>query len=375
MISRHRDYADTESSGFSSLLAHATAAVNPSAASGFDASFDVLAVQERSPPDGKNGNRNLSSIVAQIQDDGPALKLAEDTVHLSGVNKTGINAHKNTPTVTAGGSIANPGKTCTRPVDKSRRAAAEPDAAAGPAPQQAPDTSNRNGWPQLVATLVFGLAGVMCFSVYTLIDQADELIDSLRQQGESLRVAGESQNSSTDILPLVSSLNEEIRALKNEFQSIRNDYRDTENRLSMKIPDDLADQLIKINSTEGNDDELQNNLQHIRHEIAEMKQVIRSVRGTVVSAPAPAPTQVQAQVHSGDWVVNLASLSSRDKAQRAVKRLEDSGIAPVIQEAIVNGEKVYRLSVAGFFTRGDATVFINKARKEFGFDGGWIRRS
>ena len=364
MIPQHGDYTSTDAAVFSSLLARASAAVNASASSANDGLRHDPAAQLRNSGTGKN--RNLSSIITRIQDDGPALALADDEVHLSTDKIPGSGLDNKLAPRSAAAPAVNRTAGLQHASGERSRASAEIATVRGLKREAA--GTNKKGATQLVALLALVAAGVVCFSAYTMIDRADEIILALRQQGEGMRAGQESQNQ-TDILPLVSSLNEEMKALKNEFQAIRNDYRDSENRLSMKIPDDLADQLMKLSAVEGNGNELQNNLEHIRHDMADMKQVISSVR---TGLP---PVSAATRADSGDWIVNLASLSSRDKAQQAVTQLQESGVAPVIQETVVNGEIVYRLSVDGFFSRDDATLFINKARKELGFEGGWIRRS
>ena len=365
MNARLKEYMATDTDGFSSLLARATGAVNPNASSGSDDLQDEY-TSERLRNTATGSNRNLSSIISRIQDDGPAIALSDDTVHLSGDKKSGAGQNiKLTPRLTGVSSSAS-GKTCTKGGDVNN--AVNVLGVDDNGHKQAAVTYRKGIWPHLLALLALIFAGAMYYSANRLIDRTDNIIQSIRQQDESTHVSAQSQQP-TDILPLVASLNEELKALKNEFQAIRNDYRDTEHRLSMKIPNDLADRLTKLSAAEVSDRALQSNLQHIRHDMAEMKQVIKAV-GTV----APAASR-RAQTDTGDWVVNLASLSSRDKAQQAVTRLRDSGVAPTIQEAVVNGEKIYRLSVAGFISRDEATVFINRARKELGFEGGWIRRS
>lgn len=368
MIAGHRAYPDSGSSGFSSLLARANAVANSATATGYDGSTDVMSMPEKFRSEGEIGNRNLSNIISRIQDEGPALELADDTVHLSGKKRTGEASNLTAPSVAHNKHIEKRGETTSRTVEQHRQTLAGINLESGHDSNQVAAKMKKNIWPQLMAILAIAVTVVMSFFVYTLITQADDIIDSLRHQGEQLRITADSQALPPDIQPLVTSLNQELLALKNEFQAIRADYRDAESRLSKKIPDDLADRLTKIGAKDGSDTALQGKLERIRDEIAEMKKVIKSVKGSAAAAP------VEVVASPGDWIVNLASLSSKDKAQQAVTRLKDSGVVPVIQEVVVKGEKVYRLSVAGFDSRGEATIFINKARQELGFEGGWIRR-
>jgi cell division septation protein DedD len=378
MNSQYADYMQSGIPGFSSQLAHAISAANgghrdQKSSSGTD--------RERG-----NNNRNLSAVIARIRDDGPADALADDTVTWSGAGRAQKPAPNTTPLAPAAGSAD---KAVKARVD----AGADEDRTTSPAHDSGGSllradsvTTKKSAWRQFA--MLFALAGVggMCFYLYTLVDQVDDIIRNLRPQGDDIRMTATTEQQSNAILPLVSGLNDELKSLKSELRVIRDDYRNTENRLSTRIPDDLSDQLMKIRTAAANDGALQENLVRIQREMAEMKKVIESVKtgmvtnvpstgrtGDVAHATAPTKASVNPQPVAGAWIVNLASLSSRDKALQAVARLKATGVAPMIQEAVVNGEQVYRLSVAGFYNRDDAKAFIKKARREFGFDGAWIR--
>jgi len=89
----------------------------------------------------------------------------------------------------------------------------------------------------------------------------------------------------------------------------------------------------------------------------------------------PGQTPEQLQNLSSNLIVNLASLTSKDKARTAFEKLQHSGVTPVIQEVVVNEKMMYRISVDGFATRESASAFIIEAREKYGFGGGWIRQN
>ena len=70
---------------------------------------------------------------------------------------------------------------------------------------------------------------------------------------------------------------------------------------------------------------------------------------TPASAPAPAPTPkpaVAPALAGSDVVLQLASFSARDNAERARERLSAGGVEPLrIDEASVNGQPVWRLRI------------------------------
>ncbi len=376
---QYADDMDSGLPGFSSLLAQASSVARGDHR-GQMSSPGTLRESSNS------SNRNLSAVITRIRDEGPADTLAEDIVSWSGVGRAEKPTPNNAPQPSTDGSADKAVKTRIDACADKRKPASPAYQFGSGIFRRDSMAVKKNGWQPLSMFLVLAVAGGMCFYVYSLADHVEDIIQNLRLQGDDSRPGIISNQPSSDILPLVSGLNDELKSLKSELRVIRDDYRNTENRLSMKIPDELSDQLSKISTAAANDGALQENLERIEREMAEMKKAIESVKtGVVADASSPeiaggvslVAASKTASGHSrpaANWVVNLASLSSRDKAQQAVARLKPAGVTPMIQEAVVNGEQVYRLSVAGFFSRADATAFIDKARREFGFDGGWIRQ-
>ena len=88
--------------------------------------------------------------------------------------------------------------------------------------------------------------------------------------------------------------------------------------------------------------------------------------------PVKAVASTKTTSKSG-WSVNLAALSDRQLARKAMQRLKGAGVSPMIEEVELKGKKVYRLRVDGFASRQAAKNFVNKARR-YGFDKGWIRK-
>ena len=72
---------------------------------------------------------------------------------------------------------------------------------------------------------------------------------------------------------------------------------------------------------------------------------IRFAAATPASAPTPKPA-VASAVAGSDVVLQLASFSARDNAERARERLSAGGVEPLrIDEASVNGQPVWRLRI------------------------------
>lgn len=227
----------------------------------------------------------------------------------------------------------------------------------------------------LLLALVLAVAAVMGYNLYRLNNQAVELNATLISYEEQLDEKNAVQDQSIDALGAISTMKQELAAIQQTLSAIKADYAEFGNKLIQTEIKAREPQKKEIATVKQNVTELESGLANTRNEMTAIREAIEQVKDklTVSANPAvPDAKPVMTQPATG-WVVNLASLSSAEQAQIGVSMLEKSGKSPVIQETMVNGEKVYRLSVEGFSTRIEAMQFINKAKQQYGFDGGWVR--
>ena len=76
----------------------------------------------------------------------------------------------------------------------------------------------------------------------------------------------------------------------------------------------------------------------------------------------------------GDWQVYLASYSSRPLAKKALKQLVTTMPQAVVQSARVKDKKVYRVVVPGFSGKKEAGDYLNTVSGKLGLKGAWIGR-
>ncbi len=77
---------------------------------------------------------------------------------------------------------------------------------------------------------------------------------------------------------------------------------------------------------------------------------------------------------SGRWIVHLASHANEAKAQKTLRRYAQQIPDASIQVAKVKGRKVYRVSVTGFASKKDALAYQKKVSRELGLKGAWIAK-
>ena len=360
MSSQHNTYARNGLADFSSALVKAATSENNEVETSSIKEPSKATAQYNQEYDPFN-NRNLSSVITRIRDEGPATKQLTDDVYKNASNQAEVSASTRLKQDQA--------KSCSTAMQSSEN---DYHVSSEKFVLDVPDHGNYAGkkrnpiWQQLVLMLLVSVIAVMGFLLYQLKTQTDEVRETLRLNEEQTLLNSNAQKQSPEFPSRLTSLSEEIGELREELKAIKTDYQASDNRLALNIPRELKPELMKIAVASENVNALQNEFNQIQGWVHEMGAEIRVIKNEIV------PEKVQVLPNS--WVVNLAALSSKDKAQVALETLRQSAASPVIQEVVVNGKKMYRISAEGFSTPEEAAAFITEARDKYGFDGGWIKQ-
>ena len=231
-------------------------------------------------------------------------------------------------------------------------------------------------WQQVVPMVLFAVIAVMGFFLYQLKMQTDDMKLALEASQEQLQLADGIQGPSLEVMPRLNSLNRALSDLKQEMQGIKNGYQRSDSKLAVEIPRDLEPRLLEIAAATEIVSVLQDEFERIQDEMREMGGELKVIRQEMAATqPAMPDTGSLAEPAPAipNLVVNLASLTSKDKALAAMEKLQQAGVAPLMQQVMVNGQIVFRISVDGFSSRAAASSFIAEAKNKYGFDGGWIR--
>ncbi|GEM_PF-4523784 len=97
------------------------------------------------------------------------------------------------------------------------------------------------------------------------------------------------------------------------------------------------------------------------------------------AAPPEAATEMpvksrQKGVGKGEWDLYLASYANESKARKALEKYIDQVPNAVIQPALVKGKQVYRIAVPGFVSKTDASRQLARIKKQLGLKGSWLGR-
>ncbi|VAW54154.1 hypothetical protein MNBD_GAMMA05-1527 [hydrothermal vent metagenome] len=303
---------------------------------------DVAAVR---PLDASN--KNISSVLSQIQDDGPAyseVKKRDNLVKLKMENKLNLNNGASNDLqdkdLYTGESLlgsANFGKSAN---DKKKT------------------------WFQYIVVL-FLIVCVMFF-MYQMDDRANKLEAILSNYDEDIQDTVDFYNQESSV---IIQLNADLASMKKELELISpntnveikkmktNSHIDIQDEIVSSLEDEI--QILKIQLDKVNND---------------LKIQLSKSEPLTVENNDTKTIKFEKQLATF-WKVNLAALKNKNRVDEVVTQLKSDGLKPSIDEVTVNGQLIYRLSVGGFPRFSQAELFVITAEKEYGMKGGWIEKA
>jgi cell division septation protein DedD len=222
-------------------------------------------------------------------------------------------------------------------------------------------------WLQLILLLIS--AALLVSTLFRLDAQANDVENSLSVYDEKIdekiqeSVDFQKQNTSdgtTKINATLHSLQEELQTIKTDYSALDKKYvAMVQNQASEKTQDSAS---------------ILDDVSVFKYEILSLKSELQAVKSKL-QITKPDKSQATKTAAGNGLTITLASLTNRIKAEKIVQQLHEEGLLPTIEQAIVKGERVYRLSVSGFVNRDEAESFILKADKKYGMKNSRIRKS
>lgn len=341
MISQESTYRESDLTDFSSALLRTNAKNNVSRSKKNSASNAYTS----------SDNHNLSGVLSQIQDDGPAFSdttKRDNLVNLKIKNNTTQQIEKNS-------ELNKDDFQSYSTNELLRKAIVNADGADI-------DSKNRTS-PQLLLMLLATVITVTSlFMVYT---KTSDMEEALNLYTVKLNDSAASQNN--DLPPEITSINKTLQSVQKELKLIKKDYPVTDEKYLATLTSKISPKIDEAVAIKDNVSILEIEIMELKSELQTVSTELKSISNNKVIE--------EKEVAVGAWIVNLASLASKYSADNAVKQLIAAGLSPSLQEAVVNGERIYRLSVGGFKNRSDAELFVREAGKKYGMKNGWIRKS
>jgi hypothetical protein len=288
-----------------------------------------------------SSNHNISSVLSQIQDDGPAYSEARKRDNLvqlrADENKISPEARVEKlleNDLYSNESTLSPGNTL-----RSKK-------------------NNTKTWV-FISLLLFMIIGV-AFFIYELENRTNKIETLLSEFNSDIEESIESYNK---VSPTIVSLNTELASVQNELEQIK--YK-TEKVVPENPQIDNSVIYDEIVST------LNDEIQILKIQLEKANNALNLKQSESNIVQIKDSELVAKQVVT--WKVNLASLSNKEKVDEIVNRLTKDGLKPLIDPAVVDGKHVYRLSVIGFSEIKQAEQFVQIAEEKYGMKGAWIRK-
>ncbi len=303
-------------------------------------------------------NRNLSSVLGTIQDEGPAetpsapagSPTPHDPLGQPGSGDPGMED-----------DVVTLGSTAPSTAGKQTRPSATPEPL--PAFTKRPAEAKPSRYPLILITsagaAITVLLGVSMFQIQNQADAVMARVESMEQT----MAASQDQSSS------LAATSARIAELRTRLDGLADTVAALGNRPPEPLPD--ADGEAMLNELRESQ----------REALAKLEQQIESLRQAAVSTakpPAatgtPTPAPVSAQPAARDWVINLATLSNPDGAKKLLAELREQGIQAEQRVTTVDGKTLYRLRVTGFADRNSAQAHAQELKKTPHLSDAWVTR-
>ena len=311
------------------------------------------------------GNANISNVLSQIQDDGPAY--ADSHADLQRQD----NSMDISPDISHITSGVPQSEALNNEMKQAELAAAFSNSKNKQATPKAKGfNKNKNAWIQ--SSLIVFVALIIMIFLFRLDARTNQLEVSLSSLDDD--VLDSIDTYSSELSPGFRSIKKTLKAVKQELELIKaNTVSETKGDNPVVSKSSTSDQFQQTLIND-NISIMEDEILTLKDELKIAKDKLETINANNRQNKNPAADNKAAITTTG-WVVNLASFTNRNKAEKALQPLYAAGLFPLVQEVNVNGQGVYRLIIDGFASQADAKLFIHRADDEFGLQGGWIRKS
>lgn len=308
-----------------------------------DLADDIIDLSSKSG--NSNDNKNLSSVLSQIQDDGPAINDKKRESQLGFTKSKDMSNH----TVSLEQiEIVNGETTIDKIQSKS------------PKMHQVDTSKNHSGKKQIL--LLISITVVVALTLFNIelrtryLEQAFngmyiEIEENITMQEESFQMEMKKIDAS------MKTILQDLQLVKTNYADLDNRYSEAfENSILTKADKVVLDKNVSVMGTE---------IQELKNEIATLKDRFNKIKTPVTKKPV---------VNNG-LIVDLVSLTNAKKAEELVKKIYETGYVPSIKKMPFKNKSIYKISVSGFNNREQAKVFMHIASKKYGINNSRIRKS
>ena len=315
------------------------------------------------------GNANISNVLSQIQDDGPAY--ADSHADLQRQE----NLMAISPDISPDISHITSGVPQSEALNNEKKQAELAAAFSNSKDKQVTSKAkglnkNKSAWIQ--SSLIVFVALIIIIFLFRLDARTNQLEVSLSSLDDDVLDSIDSYSS--ELSPGFRSIKKTLKAVKQELELIKaNTVSETKGDNPVVSKSSTSDQFQQTLIND-NISIMEDEILILKDELKIAKDKLETINANGRQNKNPAADNKAAITTTG-WVVSLASFTNRNKAEKALQPLYAAGLFPLLQEVNVNGQGIYRLIIDGFASQADAKLFVRRADDEFGLPGGWVRKS
>lgn len=308
-------------------------------------------------------NRNISSIVSKIRDEGAAfgeeIRTGKRKIKTNNIKKLSPHIEKKKEGRQKVARIKNQPE-----VRPQERISVE-----GIAPQNIKNSSVILYSVIILALLLVSGSGFMFYQIQQQTRVIKRTLASYKKD-----VTDKQRNLDAARLVKINmiAVNQKLTHLSDELIHIKASYKDTSYKnTSYK---DSINQHIKVqshNKLSGIDNHSDKKM--ASRQLATLtRQPVNKLVTERSSLRTVAP-RIPVQQKPVMYAINLVAFSDEKKAHRQLNQLKAAGLLPVLGEVHINGRKLYRLSLDGFSTRDEASRYASIIKQKYGFNG-WVQQ-
>ncbi|MBL4711670.1 MAG: SPOR domain-containing protein [Gammaproteobacteria bacterium] len=368
MISQEKNYQDETSANYSAVRLKVE-----SQNKGFEVEEDKITLTSDNNYEAL-GNQNISSVLSQIQDDGPAYgdtEKRDNLVNFRTCNKKTEAEHR------PNNSIQNK--------DSQPDISLELEQIKSAAVQMSLASDKNTKWLQILLFVIVLFATVYYY--FDLQARTAQLEETVRLQESNIKDSLSFYNK--ELTPGIDNINKLLHGVKQELGLFQK-----KDAVSSNTTLDIVNVLPEKETIQNDENinNLENKIVVLENELAAANKIIIAINENTsamkeLSKKVIDIEQIDDEIieksnvviadkkktNISGWVVNLASFSHKSRAEAVAEKITPSGFSPFIENASVNGEQMFRLVVSGFNERIEAENFVDLAANQYALQGGWIR--
>lgn len=296
-------------------------------------------------------NSNLSNVLNEIQDDGPAYAESKEHVAISKDTKKTTESKDN--------KLNDQSNNLTEELlaTYKKTSVVKPKVHAV--------------LLQLLLTLLITVVGVA--TLYKLDLRTSDL-------ESAITTIDEMQNNdvviNTGITPEINKIDSKLISFKKDIDLIETNYSDSFKENKEVIEKMFEEKNNEITLIKNSSFDLERKILALTSEIELLKNKFKdnSASNNKAKLSTEKVSVIRSTAPLNGLSVMLASLSNKKMVNTITSKLNTAGLLPAVETVVINNKNIHRISVSGFADKEEALLFIRNAKNAYGTSGSKLKK-